>query len=275
MKNIYYIIAPGLSFKDVTDEEWEFLKDKNTMTFSRVPLGGKKTKYFFSIERHSVDRDMIDYIYELGHTDTKMLLSIQESIRYAKEKGFIVRKIVKGNFYYMPSRRPWFVGEDNPPNTLQETLAKNFHQPLFRFRGQLTAILNASIILGAEEIRLIGCDFTSQKAFYDDLEYMKTVCKSEDAFNRLKKFNDQLNNELIPNVYKHNKDYNPKVQHSSDMVRYDKNKYGDKGVRGIRDVVQWLDKSWREDGASGIYVTNKISTLYKENGMEYKGIMDE
>jgi len=271
--NIFYIIGAGPSFLDVTEEEWKYLEDKNTITFARVPLGGHKTKYYFSIERYSVDKDMLEYLKYLGHEDTKLLLSIPDSQKLARELGFKdIQRVIKGNFYFMPSRRPWFIDETEPPCSFYETRAKHFRQPLFRYRGQLTAIINACLILGATEIRLIGIDLNNQWAFYDDIDYVKSVCDSEYHINNFINFYNYYVNEMLPKDTYRNQEFNPNKMHTTNIVEYEKEKYGERGQRGVSDLLEWMSKEMKKEGMEGIYITNKKSYLYKNNKLDYREI---
>ena len=58
------------------------------------------------------------------------------------------------------------------------------------------------------------------------------------------------------------------------VSRYEKNKWGNRQLRGMADVLQWIDEEIREEGLNGIYTTSKNSLLYKENKLEYKGITE-
>lgn len=272
--NIFYIIAGGPSFLDVTEEEWKYLEDKNTISFARVPLSGRRTKYYFSIERESVDEDMLTYLRKLGYLDVKLLLYLQKSLKLAKDMGFNdIQRIQKQNFYFMSKGLPWFIDEENPPCSFFDTRAKHFRQPLFRYRGQLTAVINACIILGATEIRLIGVDLNTQWAFYDNIDYIKSICKDEETINRFTKFMGNYIKESIPEELKYNKDFNPETMHTTNMVLYEE-KFNNRGQRGMADLLEWIDKEMKREGMEGIYTTSKSSYLCKNNKLLYKGIMD-
>jgi len=295
--NVFYIIAAGPSYLNVTEEEWKYLEGKNTITFALVPLSGRKTKYYFSIERFSIDENMLLYLKDLGHLDTKLLLYIPESQRLARDLGFKhIQRIQKKNFYFMPYKKPWFVDEPEPPCSFYETRATNFRQPLFRYRGQLTAVVNACILLGATEIRLIGVDLNTQWAFYDNVDFVKSKCNNKDTIKRFEKFFDWYTNFDVPRWAKYSpsieeitmdeagyetpvsgmrvENYEPDKQHSTNMVLYE-SKHDGKGQRGISDILEWMNKEMIKEGMKGIYVTDKNSLLYKEEKLEFKGITDE
>ena len=273
---IFYIFGAGPSFMDITKEEWDYLQDKHTMAFARVPYSSKKFEYYFSIERIEQDRSVLNYISKMGYLDTKLLLSIPESMMIAKELGFKkIIKLMKQNYYFLPSKRPWFIDEPTPPNTFQETIAKNFRQPIFRFRGQLTAAINACLILGAKEIRLCGIDLNTQYNFYENMDYLKEICKDEKTITE---WEDYLNSVILKkqetDMFYYNKDFDAVKMHITEMPMTDQLKFGDRQMRGISDIIQWMDKELRNEGHNGIYITTKERKLYKDNKLRYRGIME-
>lgn len=276
--NIYYIIAGGPSYLDVTEEEWKYLGDKHTLTFARIPYGSRKFEYYFSIERHHLDKAVLDYISKLGYLDTKLLLSIPESIEYAKQLGFKhITPVYKQNFYFLPSRKPWFVDEPEPPHPFRISRAKTFRQPIFRFRGQLIATINACIILGATEIRLIAVDLNDQYNWYDrdNHKYFKLLCKDEDTIKEYLEYQQSdYVKKRVGSKTNLNPDYNPNKMHTTEMPMYEDWKYGHRAIRGVSDVLQWMDSELREEGMGGIFITNKTSRLYKDNKLRYKDISD-
>lgn len=271
---VFYIIGAGPSYRDVTEEQWKFLEDKNAISFARVPYGSRKTNHYISIERVEADKSVLKYMAFLGWLDTKLYLLNRESIEYAKELGFKkIQRLVKQTFYFMPSRKPWFTDEPEPPHSFYETRAKHFHQPIFRFRGQLSAVINTCLILGATEIRLIGIDMNDQWNFYHDYDYFDKHCHSEETRKEWKEYmGDRASIDRLMEKKKYNEGYDPKTMHTTNMPYYEKDKWNDRALRGISDVIQWMDKEMRKEGMEGIFVTNKISLLYKENKLRYRGI---
>ena len=272
--NLFFIIAAGPSFIDITNEEWEFLKDKHTISFTRVPYGSKKTEYWFSIEREYIDESVLKYMAKLGWFDVRLLLYLPNSIKLAKSLGFKnIRKINKGTFYFMPSRRPWFVDEKNPPHSMEECMANTFHEQIYRFRGQLIAVINACLILGATEIRLIGVDLNEQKNFYD-MEYLKECCKDKDTIKDYQEHHRLSHIQSINEIKINHKDFDEKYSHTTNIPLKEPTRWGERELRGVSDIIQWIDKEMKSNGMEGIYVTNKSSLLYKENKIGYKSIMD-
>lgn len=272
---LFYIIASGPSYMDITEEEWKYLENKHTITFTRVPYGGRRTEYYLSIEGFYVDKEVLEYMAKLGYLDTNLLLYIPESLKLAKELGFKkIRQIVKGNFYFMPSMKPWFTNESNPPHTFLETRAKSFRQPLFRFRGQLTAVINACIILGASEIRLISVDLNSQKSFYQYPELLNKVCEDKGVIERYIDYNNKRHDIEMNDVVKEYSKFDLNTMHSTNTPLYE-SKWEGKSIRGIADVLEWINKEMKSEGMDGLYICNKESLLYKQNKLEYRGILDE
>lgn len=281
MKNIFYIMGTGPSINDITDEEWRYLEDKHTISFAGFPYSDKKTEYYFSIEREHIDKRMLDIMARNGFLDTKLLLYIFPSIEHARKLNFIdIKKVYKQNSYFLPSRKPWFTDEEEPPHKFIESRAKNFRQIIFRFRGQLSAVINASLILGATEIKLCGIDLNCQKNFFETeyqegtnprwvkSEYIKEIYKTlnEGSKERLSRKKQQV--EMF-------KDYDEKNIHTTELLYVDSKKFGDRKLRPISEVIQWMDKELRDEGMEGIFITNKKSKLYTDNKLEYREIMDE
>jgi len=272
--SIFYIFGAGPSYMDVTEEEWKYLEDEHTLTFSRIPYGSRKFEYYMSIERDYVDKSVLTYMAKLGYLDTKLLLYIPQSIKLAKELKFkSIRQIFKQTFYFMPSRKPWFIDESEPPHSFYESRAKNFHQPLFRFRGQLSASINCALILGATEIRLVGIDLNNQLNFYQYPEILKKVCKDQEVVNYYLEYDKEAFKNDIRDKTSQHKDFDINTMHTTNAPLIDLT--WNRPLQGIANVLQWMDKNLREEGMNGIFVTNKSSLLYNDNKLLYKGIMDE
>ncbi len=275
--SVWYIIAGGPSFKEVAEKEWKFLENKDTISIARVPYGSRKTKYYLSIEHILADKSIIKYMSKIGWHDIKLLLLNTEAIKYARELGFkSIRKVMKNTFYFMPSRKPWFIDEEHPPHSFYECRAKNFHQPLFRFRGQLIASINAAIILGATEIRLIAVDLNNQWNFYEDFDYLEICCKDRETIDEFKDYmKSKRATTRLKEKKKFNPNYNPKKMHTTNMPYYERERWGDKQLRGVSDVLRWIDKEMREEGMEGIFISNKSSLLFKDKKLRYKPITSE
>ena len=273
--SLFYIIAAGESFIDVTEDEWNYLCNKHTISFTRVPYGSRKTEYWFSIEREYIDEAVLRYMVKLGNTDTKLLLYLPESIQLARKMGFkSIRKIRKETFYFMPSRRPWFIDEPNPPHKFSECRAYNFHQPIFRFRGQLIAVVNACLILGATEIRLIGVDLNNQANFYDT-DYLEKCCKDKETIQKYKEHVKLRHQSAVETVINNTDNYNPETCHSTNIPLYEKDRWGNRQLRGVADILQWINSEMIEEGMEGIFTTSKNSLLYIQQKLRYKTIMEK
>lgn len=268
-KNIFYIMAPGLSINDVTDEEWKFLENKNTVSFSQFVYSNKKTKYHFSYEDYWSDKNHLNQMKNNEFLDTNLLLGIPKTIKYAKSIGFDrIYPIIKGPA--MPFKgQSWTTDQEEPICKFKECRAFRFNQSLFRYRGSLSSVINAALILRAKEIRLVGVDLNSQYYFFD--KEPDRWIRNEDDKKVIKETLD-LQNHLInkrKRVPTTITDFNPEKINDTNMP------YGYHGkiLRNMSDVVVWMDKELREEGLKGIYTTSKKSDLY--NRLEYKEIMDE
>lgn len=264
----FYIMATGPSINEITDEEWTYLKDKNTIGISKFPYSSKQLKYFLSLYGEDIDAEVIPYIAELGYLDTTLLLYDPLSIKLSKLLGFNnIKRIRKGNYYFTPSRKSWFTDELEPPNSFYDTRAKNFHQPLFRYKGQTTAAINAALILGAEEIRLCGVDLNCQWSFFE-ISMNRWLTDSAIRFH--------YQNTLIPRRNrgireKSIKDYDPNLMHTTG-IPIEENKWNGRKQRGAIDLYEWIDKELRKEGMNGMYITTKNSALYGK--LKYRGIID-
>ena len=272
--SLFYIIGAGLSYIDVTEEEWKYIEDKHTLTFARVPYGSRKFEYYMSIERDYLDKSVLTYMAKLGYFDTRLLLYLDESIKLARELGFPhIKKLSKQTFYFMPSRRPWFYDENEPPNSFDETISKSFRQPLFRFRGQLIAAINSALILGATEIRLIGIDLDSQYNFYDT-EFIYKCCRDNEIIESYRKHLMEISSNLeYPKEVNEIRGFDPKKMHTTNAPIIDKT-WG-KPLKGVTDVIKWLSDGMKENHMEGIFITNKKSLLYIENKLKFKSIMED
>jgi hypothetical protein len=281
MNDTIYIMATGPSINNITEEEWEFLSKQHTIGFSGFPYSGKRTQFYYSHEKYFIDKEMIDIMAYNKYLDTTLLFYIGPSIVYAYNLGFKnIIKTQKGNANFLPGK-PWFTDEEAPPVKFKNIRAKTFRQPLFRVRGQLSAVINSSLILGANEIRLVGVDLTCQKNFFS-LEYQGDANPkwinnyfTKEIYCRLNEISKSITKSegtktLSPEFWKV---YDPKINHSTN-ISFPREEYNGKSIRGIGDVLQWMDRELREEGLNGIYTTNKDSLLFKENVLQYKGIMD-
>lgn len=271
----FYIMGTGLSVNDITDEEWKFLEDKNTIGFGGFAFSSKKTRYNYSHEGTEFDAMVLTMLSKNKYHDTTLILHRPESIKLAMMMKF--KKIVtidKGSAL-LKRGVGWFMDEEYPPVKLKECLAPTFKYPLFRFRGSLSAVINSALILGAKEIRLIGIDLDCMKDFYFDIDRWATDKISRKIIeNKLEDHHYAFESKVKSRPYMY-KDFDIETMHTTAMPYKDKNRWGNRELRGMLDVLWWIDKELREMGHRGIYVTNKRSQLYKQNKLEYKEIMEE
>ena len=277
--NIYYIFGSGPTINDITDEEWEFLKNKNTISFACFPYSRKRTEYYFSLEDELIDKCMLTIIANSGYTDTKLLLHKEPSILHALHLGFrYIIKIYKKNALFYPSRKPWFTDELIPPHKFKDCRAHKFNAYLFRFRGQLSAVINSALILGATEIRLIGIDLNCQKNFFEteyqegpNLRWINDELSTK-IYNTLNlKSKEFFKNKLETNMFK---DYDIKTMHSTNIPYVDVKRWGDRKLQTMEKVIEWENNELIGEGLNGIFVSSKKSKLYTDKLLSYKSIMD-
>lgn len=244
MNNTFYIMATGPSINNITDEEWEFLEDKNTIGFSYFPLKDKKTKYYYSHEYVDGDIISLDRMFNNKFMDTELFLYNDKSIEYAKKLGFKrIHKIHKGTANVNNLNKPY-----------DKYMAKSLSQPIFRPRGQLCAVINIAILLGATEMRLCGVDLNNQHHFYDDYEAYNEITKKQIEIEDKKHKRYGIKN------WDRNKIHSTVCKRSDIKIT-------------IIDVIKWIKKSL--EGKIDIYCCNPNSLLVKENVLEYKSIMEK
>lgn len=253
-------MGTGPTINEITQEEWDFLEKQHTIGFGEFSFSRKKLEYYLSIERSWGDIPMMMIMKKDNQMDTTLILGVTESIRFALNAGFKnIIQTFKGTALFPPDNLPWFEDEE-PPNKILECMAPSFRYPLFRFRGSLTAVINSALILGAEEIRLCGIDLYSQDDFYDDPKW------------RPDSFTQNLYEQVSIAQQKHL--IKKEDMHKTAQPYIDGNRWGEKKLRNITDVLERIDKEMVEVDLSGIFTTNKKSLLYTQNKLQYKGIMD-
>ena len=118
-------------------------------------------------------------------------------------------------------------------------------------------------------------DLNNQWAFYDNIEYIKSVCDNKESIERFEKFFYDYTHGGIERSYEHIEHLDPDKIHTVDMVTTEPDRFGDRGIRGMSDIIQWMDREMVKEGMEGIFITNKKSKLYKENMLRYREIMNE
>lgn len=268
-KKTIYVIGTGPSINNITDREWEYLKDKETISFGGFPFSGIETKYYQVWEAQWFDPLMIRIISDNNFNTTLILdMNKGDDLNLAKELGFEIIPTRKNRALF--PNGGWFKDEEKPICSLKNVFTTKFSDGLFRFRGSLTTVINASIILGANEIKLLGIDLNSAYDFYDDVEkwikpehrkyYYSINEKKKERFLRKKKTRpDMFNN------------FNSDTMHTTSIPYI----YEGRQLRGIHEFIEFVDKELRREGKGKIYITNKESLLYKENRLKYKSITDD
>ena len=274
-ENTFYVMATGTSVNDITDEEWKFLEDKNTVALGAFALSGKKTKYNYSHEGIILDELVLRAMKKNGYLDTVVFLHWIKSIRYASNLGFKnIIPVMKGTALIKPGLG-WFMDEEYPTIKLINCLARNFTEPMFRFRGSLSAAINVALILGAQEIRLVGVDLDCMNDFFFDIDRWAKDDEDRELIQmKLDKHYSSITQKIESRPYMYD-GFNPETMHTTAIPYKDKSRWGDRQLRGMLDVIWCMDKELKEVGHRGIYVTSKKSELYKQNKVEYKSIMED
>lgn len=273
MSKVIYIIAPGPTLNEVTDEEWDYLSTQTTLGISCTPFTNKKFSYYFTFENEISTNIFLDVMAENKYLDTHLLLgrSIINSIIYAQKLGFKkITPIIKGRG--ISFGKPWMKGESSPGCKFKDVRAKAFNQGLFRYRGSLSAAINCALLLGADEIRLVGVELNNMHHFIDF---------NTDKWNINEKDKERL--KKYTNIYRDNfkykfkkqpermKNFNLETMHTTSMDY----PYGNGYLIGMHKVINWMDSELRNEGMTGIFITNKKSILYTSNEIEYKTIMEK
>ena len=206
-----------------------------------------------------------------GYYDTTLLLFWPNSIRRAIRMGFKqVIPIFKGSAL-LKRGVGWFIDEPYPKVKLKQCLAHNFRQPIFRCRGSLSATINTALILGAKEIRLIGIELDKLQDFYFDVDRWAKDDIERDIINRkLEMHNSGMKKKLESRPYMYS-DFDERTMHTTAMPYKDKDRWGNRELRGMIDILWWMNNELVELGHNGIYSTID----YKGNRLRIKEIMEE
>jgi len=205
-----YILATGPSVNNITNKEWQFLKNQKTLAISwfvKHPFFEPTYHYFHEYSQKS---EMVKYIEKWKNTiflTTKDHLLPKNAV---DEKRYIYIKHTP--FKEAFCGKPWLINQPKPPCDFEKVWAQSFDEKLFGFRGTLTAALNAGYILGYREFYLCGVDLWDNSHFYNSEE--------PSGFNKI------LQEKGI-NIDKH-----------STAVSID-------GIRTIVDCLQWLNRYLR------------------------------
>jgi len=272
MNKVFYIFGTAPSINNITQQEWLYLKNEETLGIGLFPFSHKQLKYYHCWEG-GVEELLIEILLNDNFTSSTLLLGTErtESIKNAFNYGFNVIPVIKGRGAYPFKGKSWFMDEDIPCCSFKDCRAHNFKQGLFRFRGSLSAAINSALILGATEIRLVGVDLTSEDDFYFNINRWHNQ-KYVNQINQIKQMHiDDVNlrKKNQPNLTKQLETVN------ITNIPYTYKKFGSNVLRPIEDVISWMDVEIRNEGFNGIFVCNKDSLLYKHNKIEYKSIMGD
>jgi len=254
MNNIIYIMACGPSINKITDNEWEYLENQETIGFSNFPFKNKPTKYHIATENFRDDKRAICRIKSNKFMNTKIYSHKPETVNLSRNLGFdsniiYVRKGLN-NF----NGKMWIHGEA-PNNNLLDNFGETLNDRLFTFRGQLSTVLNFAYTLNPKEIRLCGVDLTSQSHFFDDDSSLESLTKYQ---------------KKAVGIPKRLVGWNPEKIHTTACPS--KNKFG--VIVTVPEIIKQL-KYELDKLDIGLYVCSKESLLYKEDILEYRSIINE
>lgn len=248
--NEFYILGCGPSINDITKEQWDKLKYKNTIGFSFFSLLNKETKYFYLGENERDDLISLNYINKNTHIYSPNM----NILKKAKELNFnYIKPTIKGKAIFAFNGNPWLSSDEYPPFPILDSMAKTFRESLMRFRGQLSTAINISLILGAEKIYLLGIDLNNQNHFYDIYPIYKDI----------------VNRQLIDEEIK-----------GKDLIEWNKTRGHSTTCEYIHEIgkistilsfLKVLRKEMEEINKD-IVVCSKTSKLYKDNILRYEEI---
>jgi len=253
MKKIVYILGSGPSLNDISEKEWKYLEDKETIGFAHIPYKNRKTKYHLATEDFPTDKDALRKIASNGYMDTLIFSHKPETCNIARQLGFNTTMIYPRKGLRNFGGKPWIHNTD-VPGKLLDNFGKTIDEPLFTYRGQLSMMLNFAYTLKPSEIRLIGVDLNNDEHFYDDLE----ECK------KLKTFHDNMQKDR-PSLI----GWNTNKSHATAWPST--GPYGT--LVSILEIIKQLKIELNEIDI-GIFVCSKKSLLYKDGILKYKGITD-
>lgn len=254
MKKVVYILGCGPSINNITDEEWKYLENKETISFSNFPYKKIRSKYHIATENFYDDKKVLRMISKNKFMDTIIYTHEDETYNIAQILGFNVNKIFvrkgRNNF----NGKAW-LHKTQVPGKLLDNFGKTKNDPLFTYRGQLSTTLNFAYTLNPDEIRLIGVDLNSQSHFFDTDESLQSLVRYQQSVESKKT---------------KEKDWNKDTIHSTACPI--ETPIG--LLVSITEIIKQLKNEFNEIGKE-IYVCNKNSKLYIDSILKYKGVMDE
>jgi len=249
--NIVYIIGCGPSINKITNSEWKYLEDKETLSFATFPFKDKKTKYFMATESPFDNKLSLRRLKENNFMDTIIYTHKSETFDLADEMGFnpIMIEVRKGKHNFNGIN--WLHG--NPvPGRLLDNFGVSIDDPLFNYRGQMSTALNLAYTFNPSEIRLIGVDLNAQNHFFDGIKGLEFLTKYHNWVEEKKAGKSGWSRDG--------------VHRSASPI----NKNGELLVSVLEIIAQF--KKELNEISKNIYVCSKDSKLYTDNILEYRGI---
>ena len=111
--------------------------------------------------------------------------------------------------------------------------------------------------------------------FYQYPEHLKKACKDKETIDYYLEFDKEAHKTAIDEKKEKYPQFDGNTMHTTNMPYCEKERWGNRQLRGIVDLLEWVDKEMREEGFNGIFITNRNSLLYKKDKLRYREIMDE
>ncbi|HPM74291.1 MAG TPA: hypothetical protein PLA71_01050 [Saccharofermentans sp.] len=167
-----YVLGTGPSINEITENEWNYLKNQNTFGFSWFFKKGFAPNWYYTHENDHQPERLRKTILENPEkwSRTKVILGKTDNHQIKLPFPNLYATAVASNHLKAFNGQQWPHQFPEPPISFENFWAKSFERPLCGFRGQLAAVINAAHILGASEIALCGIDLYDNSHFYPDEE---------------------------------------------------------------------------------------------------------
>jgi hypothetical protein len=187
MKKIIYVFGTGPSINDITEEEWEYVRNSNSIGFSWFFKKGFETDFYYTHENDHQPKGLAQTIVDSKWEKVKVILGCTDGVFINEPNQFprLTKRVNTSNFIFSFAGHKWKLEDEVPPVPFRYWWAKKWNHYLCGFKGQLSAVINLCTLLEADEIRLCGIDLYDNTHFYPYEEGSKHVenLKRELGFN--------------------------------------------------------------------------------------------
>lgn len=195
-KKVIYVLGTGPSINDITEEEWEHVRNSNSIGFSWFFKKGFEPDFYYTHENDHQPKMLAQTIIESKWEKVKVILGCTDGIFINDPNPFpnLVKRVNTSNFIFSFAGQKWINEDKFPPVPINYWWSKDWSTTLCGFKGQLSAVLNICDILKADEIRLCGIDLYDNTHFYPDEQGSKHVeiLKKELGFNPEADYHSQM-----------------------------------------------------------------------------------